>query len=233
MILPKIRDLMQRMVDGLKTTSGSIFDPKFLDSGLVVYRAEIAYRNFKRDKGLNDIYYQDFNLILDPNLQANAPEGAVVYNIPAYIKLGDFDGLGYVGSKDFRYKWIRIKNPMQLANINLLPGSALCNNPQYTYYMPNMHNKQIIVWNNPTNQEATAHAVWADPCDLSVIGQDYNKDVDNYPIDEGDVVEIIELLKQDLITGKAFEPNLKYNQPSSESQNILKSLHPQSNQQQQ
>jgi len=222
MILPKIRDLIQRYVDGLKTTSGSIIDPKFLDSALNPYRAEIAYRNFKRDKGLNDIYYQDWNLILDTNLQADAEEGTVIFTVPPWIKLGDFDGLGYVGAKDLKDRWIRIKSPMQLSNMQLDPISNLCNNKGYTYYMPNLANKQIIVYNNTTVQQGTVHAVFADPCDLSILSQDYNKDVDNWPMDEADIVEAIELLKRDLIEGRAYKPNLEMNEPRGGAENPFK-----------
>ena len=109
MILGKIRDMLQRMVSGLKTTQGDIIDPKFLDAGLLNYRSEIAYRNYKRDGALNEAYYQRINLIINTDLQSSAPCGSVLLtqpmlngkqlSIPAFIKLGMNDGIQFCGSR--------------------------------------------------------------------------------------------------------------------------------------
>ena len=97
MILPKIKDEIARSIGGNKETQGSIIDPKFLDAAIISYRAEIAYRNYKRDNGLSDIYYQRINLIYENALQSSAPDCSVIFTIPPFIKLGSYDGIGYCG----------------------------------------------------------------------------------------------------------------------------------------
>lgn len=227
MTLPKIKDTIQRFIDGLKTVQGSVIDPKFLDSGILHYRAEIAYRNYKRDGGLNDLYYQRINLLPNISLQYSAPSGSILMTqpqqdnkpafIPSFIKLGVYDGIQYCGSRD-GHAWIRIKNRQQLSNLLANKITNPKNNPCLTYFLWAPANRWMEIYNDSTVGEGMMYAVVADPSQVT----EYNKDTDDFPMDEGDLVELIELMKKDLIEGKAFKPAIEWDKPTGNAEHPFK-----------
>ena len=221
MILDKIIDTIIRGVNGGKNVQGNIIDPKFVSQSLLPYRAEIAYRNIKRDKRLNNIWYQRYHLIYQPLLQASAPPGTVVFPVPAYIQLDTFDGVQYCGSKDMCNGWIRVKSVQQYSNLLTNKITNPKNNPELTYFMLDMSNRWVVVFNVPTVREGTIYGVQADPLEEPLPGYmgEYNKAKDNYPIDEGDLVELIELLKRDMGFMKAFKPAIAYDNPEGQAEN--------------
>ena len=219
MKLAKIQDEIARSVGGNKETQGSIMDPKFISAAIISYRAEIAYRNYKRDRGLSDIYYQDIPLILDEDFQVNAPDcDSVVFEIPAFIKLGEYDGVLYCGGIDGQSPWLRVKDMGQLGRLQNNPITKFKNNPGEVYFLPLYMQNMVVVWNRPTLVEGKIRGVVNDPTKV----KEFNKDEDEYPIDEGDVVELIELIKRDIIQNKAFKPNIEWNQPTGQAENPFK-----------
>lgn len=223
MILAKIRDEIARSVGGNKDVQNSVMDPKFLDAGIISYRAEIAYRNYKRDKWLNEQYYQEIKIIANPDLQLSAPCDGVILTqqmgnvIPPFVKLGNYDGISFCGSIDGQ-AWVRIRNKAQLSNIQNHPLTNFRSTPKITYFLWDAANRWIVAYNKPTLLSGVLSAVVADPTQVV----EFNKETDDYPIDEGDVVELIELMKRDIIENKAYAPSIKWNGPDGEAQHPFK-----------
>jgi hypothetical protein len=227
MKLDVIVDSIVRNVQGGKNNQGSVLDPQYVKSMIHSYRAIAIKQEFKRTGIIQPTWIQTCYLSYSKDLQFSAPQGAVLFNFPSIISVGDEDGIRFIGSigggnqnqAPSNYPcsktWNRVWSRGELATINQNSFMRFSNNPNTVYVLYDFTQNRLEVYNDMLVTEGRVEAIFANPSEIcNGNGIPWNETTDEYPIDEGALSVIKTLIyEQRTAIDKATPPEINSNTP--------------------
>lgn len=201
MTLPQIYERIGSLPDGGYLVIDSRFDPGYIYSLCHTARAVIASERWKVDKDIPYTYYQTFIPEYSVLAQSNT-DGCFIsfYGLPQIIALdGRATGMGFVGTINGKPCTFReVTSRATFASMQTDRVMKAGREP-YILLLPG---GEFQVWYQDAITELKIDAVFADPTKLP----DYNVDIDDYPIDQGDVGIVERLLMQGSMRFAASTP---------------------------
>jgi hypothetical protein len=214
MTLKDLTDVIIRDISGAKNTTGNKFDGQYIAKTIHSYRARLCEIDFKRTGFVAPIYRQDYYLQFDKNFQGSVPQGnkIILYTLPRVITLVNRDGIEYIGGISCSSPWRYLRNRQEMATLNGNWFTSISNHPKTIYALYDAAKTRLELYNAENVREGLVQAVFADPCSVPT----YNPDVDPYPIDEGNISELRDLILKGVTeTDKAIKAEMDFNTPQN------------------
>lgn len=185
MTLPQVVDMIQAMSNSGVYPDSSRFDQLFIEDTIHKARASVLMDYFSKTKRINPIWTQQYTAKFDINLQDDPCLRR--FRVPSVLTLDVFyDGFMYVGTIEGNCQYTKINNRAALANTESNRYTKLQEDQVKFIYSDGF----IECYGNKELEDLRIDGIFLNPTDVPT----YNKDIDEYPLDEALILQMQGLL---------------------------------------